>query len=111
TTISQLRAQGDLSSFGDETDAVVRALTEGFADGTRWSIAVATIFLALGFVGALRLRRASATSQQPSTKNERFSSCERNRDIHSCDSTPPISKLRACRNVHLGWADSGADSP
>lgn len=61
TTIMQLRMQGSHSAFGDQTASAVRALSDGFADATRWSIAVATVFLVLGFVGALRLRRVSDT--------------------------------------------------
>ncbi len=69
TTLLQLRAQGAHSSLGDHTDAAVQALTNGFADATRWAIVIATGFLALGFVGAIKLRRASATtSSSPATK-------------------------------------------
>ncbi|SJN38002.1 drug resistance transporter, EmrB/QacA subfamily [Microbacterium esteraromaticum] len=60
TTITQLRMQGDASSFGDHTAAAVNALASGFADATRWSLLFAAIFLLLGFVGALRLRAAAA---------------------------------------------------
>ncbi|MEZ7714806.1 hypothetical protein O3790_03595 [Micrococcus luteus] len=35
------------------------ALTAGFADATRWALLIAAVFLVLGFIGALRLRRAS----------------------------------------------------
>lgn len=59
TLISQLRAQGDASMLGDQTAAAVRALGAGFADATRWSMLIATLFLLLGFIGALRLRRVS----------------------------------------------------
>src|SRR5690606_1624803 len=41
TTITQLRAQGSSSSFGDQTAAAVDALTGGFADATRWALLVA----------------------------------------------------------------------
>ena len=54
TTISQLRGEGTASHYGDKTDAVIAALAEGFADGTRWAMLVALVFLILGFVGAVR---------------------------------------------------------
>ena len=57
----QLREQGSGSSLGDQTTTAVDALTGGFADATRWALLIATVFLALGFIGALRLRRASAS--------------------------------------------------
>ncbi|GAA2388637.1 MFS transporter [Gordonia cholesterolivorans] len=60
TTITMLRAEGVHSPLGDRTDAAVGALSEGFADATRWSMVVAVAFLALGFLGAARLRRAAA---------------------------------------------------
>ncbi|MBD3751181.1 MAG: MFS transporter, partial [Micrococcales bacterium] len=60
TTISQLRAEGASSPLGDQTTAAVTALSNGFADATRWSLLVATVFLLLGFVGALVVRRAAA---------------------------------------------------
>ncbi|GAA3040688.1 DHA2 family efflux MFS transporter permease subunit [Gordonia defluvii] len=63
TTIAQLRAQGDAGLLGDQTATAVRALTTGFADATRWALLVATVFLALGFIGAIRLRRASGPDQ------------------------------------------------
>ncbi len=59
STISQLRAEGSASQLGDHTDAAVRALSEGFADGTRWAMLIGSAFLLLGFVGAMRLRSAS----------------------------------------------------
>lgn len=62
TTISMLRAQGDKSQLGDQTAAAVKALAEGFTDATRWSLLIAVGFLALGLIGALRLRRMSATA-------------------------------------------------
>ena len=65
TTLLQLRAQGAHSSLGDHTDAAVQALTNGFADATRSAILIATIFLALGFIGAIKLRRASRTASSP----------------------------------------------
>ncbi|WP_282836702.1 MFS transporter [Microbacterium flavum] len=59
TMITQLRGQGAAGPFGDQTAAAVDALARGFADGTRWSLLVATAFLLLGFVGALRLQRVA----------------------------------------------------
>lgn len=47
-TIAQLRAQ--------HSDALVAALSTGFADATRVSLLVAALFLVLGLVGALRVR-------------------------------------------------------
>jgi len=64
TTISQLRTEGTASTLGDQTDAAITALATGFADGTRWTLLVASVFLVLGLVGATRLRRVSRT--QPS---------------------------------------------
>lgn len=58
TTILQLREQGSHSSFGDQTPMAVDALASGFADATRWALLIATVFLALGFIGAFRLRQA-----------------------------------------------------
>lgn len=58
TTIAQLRATAAPSAVADPVGAA-NALAEGFADGTRWSLLVATTFLILGFVGAIRLRRAA----------------------------------------------------
>lgn len=61
TTIGQLRAQGNQSSFGDQTATVVNALTGGFSEATRWTLLVAAVFLACGVVGALRLRTAASS--------------------------------------------------
>lgn len=60
TAISQLRAEGSASALGDQTATVVSALSDGFADATRWSLLVAAAFLVLGFVGAVFVRRAAA---------------------------------------------------
>ena len=59
TSILELRAEGVSSPLGDHTADVVNALANGFADGTRWSLLVAALFLVLGMVGATRLRRAA----------------------------------------------------
>lgn len=66
TTISALRGQGDASPLGDQTGTAVDALAAGFADGTRWAMLVASVFLLLGFVGAVRLRGAAARTGAPS---------------------------------------------
>ena len=58
TTIAQLRATAAPSAVADPV-GTANALAEGFADGTRWPLLVATAFLILGFVGAIRLRRAA----------------------------------------------------
>lgn len=52
TMIAQLRAGGSPA-------ATVDALAGGFADATRWSLVVASVFLLLGVVGAARLRRVA----------------------------------------------------
>lgn len=57
TLITQLRAQGSASMLGAQTDAAVQALSAGFADATRWSLLLASLFLLLGLVGAAQLRR------------------------------------------------------
>lgn len=62
-TIPQLQGQVDSGQAGPASHTVIDALTTGFADATRWALIVATVFLVLGFVGAVRLRRASARSQ------------------------------------------------
>ncbi|OIR46459.1 hypothetical protein [Corynebacterium sp. NML130628] len=59
SSMAQLRAEGVTNAFGDQTAAVVQALSEGMADAARWSLLAATAFLALGFVGALQVRRAA----------------------------------------------------
>ncbi|GAB3799871.1 DHA2 family efflux MFS transporter permease subunit [Humibacter antri] len=59
TTITQLREQGAASPFGAHTGQVVGSLAGGFADATRWSLLVAGVFLLLGLVGAIMVRRAS----------------------------------------------------
>lgn len=59
TTIAQLRAEGAAGPFGEHTAAAVQALTSGFTDGVRWSLLVAAVFLLLGFVGSVLLKRVS----------------------------------------------------
>ncbi|MCK8469059.1 MFS transporter [Microbacterium sp. KSW4-16] len=60
STIETLRTEGS-SSLGDRTDAVVSALAEGFADGTRWALLIGSIFLIIGFISAVGLRASSRT--------------------------------------------------
>lgn len=60
TMILQLRAQGVNSQLGEQTASVVQALASGFTDATRWSLLVASGFLVLGLVGAVRLRQTSS---------------------------------------------------
>lgn len=68
STIPQLRSEGSTGSLGDHADLAVKALTEGFADATRWAMLVATVFLMLGFVGAMRVRSASQREDAASAK-------------------------------------------
>lgn len=65
TTISMLRAEGTHSPLGQQTNDAVHALSDGFADATRWAMVVAALFLALGLVGAALLRRATANTPNP----------------------------------------------
>ena len=60
SSIAQLREQGGNGPFGEQTGAVVQALSEGMTNPAQWSLVAATAFLALGFVGALRVRCAAA---------------------------------------------------
>ena len=55
TVIAQLRGEGSSA-------VAVDALAQGFADATRWSLIVASVFLLLGVVGAARLRRFAERS-------------------------------------------------
>lgn len=66
TAITQLREQGSSGEYGANTGAIVDALSEGFADGTRISPLVAAFFLLLGFLGALRVRVAARSSEADS---------------------------------------------
>lgn len=63
-TLPQLRAEGSSGSLGSQTDAAVSALATGFAEATRWALAIATVFLFLGLIGAFRLRRAARQESQ-----------------------------------------------
>lgn len=59
STITQLREQGAHSAFGPDTARAVEALSQGFSDGARLAMLIASAFLLLGFVGAIRLRISS----------------------------------------------------
>ena len=63
SSISALRAEGASGPLGDTTQAAVDALAVGFADASRWSMLGAAAFLALGFLGAVRLRRAGGKAR------------------------------------------------
>lgn len=60
SSIAQLREQGGNGPFGEQTGAVVQTLSEGLTNAAQWSLVAATAFLALGFIGALRVRSAAA---------------------------------------------------
>ncbi|WP_147918767.1 MFS transporter [Ruania zhangjianzhongii] len=55
STIAQLRDAGAASPFGSNTDQVVAALIQGFADATRITVAFAAVFLLIGLAGAVRV--------------------------------------------------------
>jgi len=59
SSIAQLREQGGNGPFGEQTGAVVQALSEGMANAAQWSLVAATAFFALSLVGALRVLRAA----------------------------------------------------
>lgn len=59
TVITQLRDQGSVSSFGEQTDVIVEALSDGLADATRGALMAAVVFLLLGLLGAFFLQRAA----------------------------------------------------
>ena len=54
-TITALRDQGSASGLGDRTAATTDALSQGFADGTRWALLAAVVFVVLGFISATRV--------------------------------------------------------
>ncbi len=62
--ISVFREQGGPTPVPAQNAAILDALSLGFADATRWAILIASIFLLLGLVGALRLRVAAARSSK-----------------------------------------------
>ncbi|MFD6055619.1 MFS transporter [Agromyces sp. NPDC060279] len=65
TNLSELRAEGTGSPLGADTAEALRALEHGFADGTRWALLIASLFLVFGFVAALRLRKAARSDIAP----------------------------------------------
>lgn len=65
-TIPQLRQQAESGHLGPNAQPMVDALTSGFADAVRWALLVATVFLILGIIGSVKLRRASTRSRAAS---------------------------------------------
>lgn len=59
TAIAGLRDQGTSSDLGEHTQAAVDALSSAFANASRWALLTASVFLLLGFIGALRVRKAA----------------------------------------------------
>ena len=60
TMIANLRHQGSHSELGALNRTAANALTSDFASATSWARIIAVAFLILGFVGALRQRRAAS---------------------------------------------------
>ncbi|MEO9329250.1 DHA2 family efflux MFS transporter permease subunit [Gordonia aurantiaca] len=56
STIPAIRHEGDHGSLGAEGPAVADALSDGFADATRWSLFVAAGFLFVGFATSSQLQ-------------------------------------------------------
>lgn len=67
--IAVLRAQGGHSPFGEQTSVVVQALSDGMTEAVRYSILAATAFLVLGFISAMRVRRAANESSSMEQSN------------------------------------------
>lgn len=63
--IASLRDQGTGGRLGDLGPVVTDALASGFAGATRGSVLVAAAFLALGLLGALRVRAADGPREDP----------------------------------------------
>ena len=59
SVISGVRAQGTEGDLGDLAPQVVDALSNAFASATRWAMLSAVLFLAVGMLGAMRVRRAA----------------------------------------------------
>ncbi|MGO3735474.1 MAG: DHA2 family efflux MFS transporter permease subunit [Canibacter sp.] len=55
SAITQLRVQ-------DYDSNIIHALVAGFSDATRWALLIAAVFLVLGLIGAVQVRRASQQS-------------------------------------------------
>lgn len=70
SAIAGLRAQGGHSPpFGEQTSVVVQALSDGMTEAVRYSILAATAFLVLGFISAMRVRRAANESSSMEQSN------------------------------------------
>ena len=59
TVMAQLRSQGPAGPLGEQTPALVDALTQGFASAVSWVLLVAALFLVLGLAGAWQVKRQS----------------------------------------------------
>ncbi|MGO1317598.1 MAG: MFS transporter [Cellulomonadaceae bacterium] len=62
--IAGLREQGTSGTLGDLGPQVVRALSDGFAEATRWALLAAAVFVLLGMVGAARVRAAGRRGER-----------------------------------------------
>lgn len=69
SAIAGQRAQGGHSPFGEQTSVVVQALSDGMTDAARYCLLAATAFLALGFIGAMRVRRGANESSSMEQSN------------------------------------------
>lgn len=67
STITALRDQGTASPLGDRTREATDALAQGFADGSRWALLAALVFVVLGFASATRVLIVSRRDPEPST--------------------------------------------
>lgn len=63
STLPGLHAEVPQATDPVQAAAVVQSLRAGFTDATRWSLAVATVLLALGLAGSLVVARVSRTPQ------------------------------------------------
>ncbi|EFG47139.1 drug resistance MFS transporter, drug:H+ antiporter-2 family [Brevibacterium mcbrellneri ATCC 49030] len=59
TVLAQLRSQGPAGPLGEQTPALVDALTQGFASAVSWVLLAAALFLVLGLAGAWQVKRQS----------------------------------------------------
>lgn len=71
STIAGLREQGASSDFGARTHDIVNALSEGFSDATRISLLVASAFILLGFIAAIKVRASANASHDPANDQPR----------------------------------------
>ena len=69
SAIAELRVQGGHSPFSEQTSVVVQALSDGMTEAVRYSILAATAFLVLGFISAMRVRRAANESSSMEQSN------------------------------------------